>query len=64
MECNDYLSTYGQFWNNGHTLTVLGNRGYGEYHLVTVYDEKKAALKQNGYTEIGTVLLSTFLPEE
>jgi hypothetical protein len=62
--CNDYLSTYGQFWNNGYTLTVLGNRGYGEYHLVTVYDEKKAALKQNGYTEIGTVLLSTFLPEE
>jgi hypothetical protein len=64
MECNDYLSAYGQFTNNGFTKTVLGNHGYGEYHLVTVYDEMKAALKQNGYTLIGTVPLSTFLPEE
>jgi hypothetical protein len=42
----------------------LGNPGFGEVHLWTEYDEKKPALKQNGYTEIGTVLLSTVLPEE
>jgi hypothetical protein len=62
--CNDSLSAYGQFANNGYTITALGKPGVGEYFLSTEYDEKKPALKQNGYTEIGLELLSDYIPEE
>lgn len=46
---NTYLSTYPQYTNNGYTLTVLGNHGFGEYHLLTEFKNKAI---QTGFVEI------------
>ena len=32
---NKHFATYPQYTNNGYTLSVLGNKGVGEYHMIT-----------------------------
>ena len=47
---DSYFSTYPQYTNNGYTLTVLGNKGFGEYHMIVQYNSGAKTLR-TGYIE-------------
>lgn len=57
-----YLCTYGQYANNGFTLTILGNKGFGEYILHT--DVSFTGSLKGGFTEVFAAEFKTVITEE
>lgn len=57
-----YLCVYGQFANNGYTLTILGNKGFGEYNLHD--DVTSVGSLKGGFTEVFATDFKTVITEE